>query len=54
MLGQANRAIALDHDNVRAYMIKAGYLGLSRRFSEALGVSAAGLAVNPNFVPLYI
>ena len=54
VLGQANRAIALDHDNVRAYMIKSGYLGLSRRFSEALGVTDAGLAVNPNFAPLYI
>ena len=52
--GQANRAIAHDPNNVRAYMVKAGYLGLSRRFSEALGVSAAGLGVNPNFVPLYI
>jgi tetratricopeptide (TPR) repeat protein len=54
VLGQANRAIALDHDNVRAYMAKAGYLGLSRRFSEALGVTDAGLGVNPNFVPLYV
>jgi adenylate cyclase len=54
VLGQANRAIALDPDNVRAYMTKAGYLGLSGRFSEALGVSAAGLAVNPNFVPLHM
>ena len=54
VLGQANRAIALDHDNVRAYMVKSGYLGLSRRFSEALGVTDAGLAVNPNFVPLYM
>ena len=53
VLGQANRAIALDHDNVRAYMIKSGYLGLSLRFSEALGVTDAGLAVNPNFVLLY-
>ena len=54
VLGQANRAIALDHDNVRAYMVKSGYLGLSRRFSEALGVTDAELAVNPNFVPLYM
>ena len=54
VLGQANRAIAVDHDNVRAYMVKADYLSLSRRFNEALGVSDAGLGSNPNFVPLYI
>ena len=54
VLGQANRAIALAPDNVRAYFVKAGYLSLSRRFSEALGVTDAGLAINPNFVPLYI
>jgi adenylate cyclase len=53
VLGQANRAIALDPDNLRAYYGKAAYLGLSRRFKEALGVAEAGLAINPNFVPLY-
>jgi adenylate cyclase len=54
VLGQANRAIVLAPDNVRVYFVKAGYLSLSRRFNEALGVSDAGLAINPNFVPLYI
>ena len=54
VLGQANRAIALDADNLRAYYAKAGYLGLSRRASEALGVTDAGLAINPNYVPLYV
>jgi adenylate cyclase len=54
VLGQANRAIVLAPDNVRAYFVKAGYLSLSRRFNEAVGVSDAGLASNPNFVPLYI
>jgi adenylate cyclase len=54
VLGQADRAIVLAPDNVRASFVKAGYLSLSRRFNEALGVSDAGLASNPNFVPLYI
>jgi adenylate cyclase len=54
VLGQANRAIALDADNLRAYLAKASYLGLSRRFEEALGVTDAGLTINPNFVPLYV
>jgi adenylate cyclase len=54
ILGQANRAIALDPDNVRAYDDKALYLSLvSHRYSEALGVANAGLAINPNFVSLY-
>ena len=50
VLGQANRAIALAPDNVRAYRVKADYLSLSRRFNEALGAADAGLAVNPNDV----
>jgi len=54
VLGQANRAIALDPDNVRAYFVKATYLSSTRRSSEALGVADAGLAINPNFVLLYV
>jgi adenylate cyclase len=53
VLGQANRALALDPSNDNAYYIKADYLGLSGRASEALGVTDAGLAVNPNYVSLY-
>jgi tetratricopeptide (TPR) repeat protein len=54
-LGQANRAIALDPDNVRAYYAKAAYLWmLPHSFNEALGVTDAGLAINPNYVPLYV
>jgi adenylate cyclase len=52
--GQANRAIALAPDNPRGYLPKAAYLALSRRASEGLGVAEAGLAVDPNFVPLYL
>jgi adenylate cyclase len=53
-LGQANRALALDGNNVRAYFAKAQYLSLSGRFNEALGAADAGLAVNPNYVLLYM
>jgi adenylate cyclase len=52
VLGQANRAIALAPDSVRAYFVKADYLSLSGRFNEALGVTDAGLAINPNDVLL--
>jgi adenylate cyclase len=52
VLGQANRAIALAPNNVRAYFVKSTYLGTTRRASEALGVADAGLAINPNFVLL--
>jgi adenylate cyclase len=52
VLGQVNRAITLAPDNVRAYFVKALYLGNSRRASEALGAADAGLAINPNFVLL--
>jgi tetratricopeptide (TPR) repeat protein len=52
-VGQADRAIARDPDNVRPYWPKAEYLSLSRRPSEALGVADAGLAINPGFVPLF-
>jgi adenylate cyclase len=52
VLGQASRAIALAPDNVRAYYVKAVYLSLSRRPSEALRIADAGLAINPNFVSL--
>jgi adenylate cyclase len=54
VLGQANRAIALAPDNVYAYYVKANYLSLSRRFQEALAAAEAGLAINPNYVPLHM
>ena len=53
ILGQADRAIALAPDSVYAYYIKANYLSLSRRFQEALAAAEAGLAINPNYVPLH-
>jgi adenylate cyclase len=53
VLGQANRALAYDPNNSNAFYAKASYLALSRRPSEAVGVTDAGLAVNPNDVTLY-
>ena len=53
VFGQANRAIALAPDSARGYVAKAHYLNMSGRPSEALGVTDVGLAINPNFVPLY-
>jgi TolB-like protein/DNA-binding winged helix-turn-helix (wHTH) protein len=52
ILGQANRAIAVAPDNVRAYYAKSIYLFL-RRPNEALGAADAGLAVNSNYANLY-
>jgi tetratricopeptide (TPR) repeat protein len=53
ILAQADRAIALAPNNWWAYYAKCIYLFLSRRANEAVDVADAGLAVNPNFAPLY-
>ena len=50
---QTDRAIALDPDNMRAYYVKSLYLLLTHRWNEALNAADAGLAINPNFAPLY-
>ncbi len=54
VLEETNRAIGLDPSNVRAYFVKAQYLNLSGRAGEGLGAAEAGLAVDPNYVLLYI
>jgi adenylate cyclase len=48
ILGQADRSIALDPDNVLAYQAKAAYLTMSSRPDEALRAADAGLAINPS------
>jgi adenylate cyclase len=53
IIAQADRAIALAPDSWRAYYAKCTYLFLSHRAKEALGTADAGLAVNPNYAPLY-
>jgi TolB-like protein len=53
VLGQVDRAISLDPNDVEAYNLKANYLNLSGRPSEALDVANAGLAINSNWVGFY-
>ena len=53
IVGQTDRAIALDPDNMRAHYVKSLYLLLTHRWNEALSAADAGLAINPNFAPLY-
>ena len=52
VLGQANRAIALAPDNMRAHWVKCEYLNTSRRPTESLAAANTGLAINPNYAPL--
>jgi adenylate cyclase len=54
VLGQASRAIVLAPDNIPAYYTKAMYLAETARPSQALDVTDAGLAINPNDVLLYL
>jgi TolB-like protein/Flp pilus assembly protein TadD len=53
VLGQANRAIALDPKGISAYQVKADYLYVSGRPGTAVDAADAGLAVNPNELSLY-
>ena len=53
IIAQADRSIALDHENIRAYEVKSYYLTVSSRPKEALRVVDAGLAINPNAAFLY-
>jgi TolB-like protein/DNA-binding winged helix-turn-helix (wHTH) protein/Flp pilus assembly protein TadD len=53
VLGQANRAIALDSNTIGAYQVKADYLNASGRPRGALSVADAGLTINPDNVSLY-
>jgi adenylate cyclase len=48
VLGQADRAIALDRDDVTAYYVKSVYLSIVHRPDEALRAADAGLAIDPN------
>jgi adenylate cyclase len=53
ILGQADRSIALDRDNIQAYVAKSLYLLVSSRPNDALRAADAGLAVDPNSAPLH-
>jgi adenylate cyclase len=53
VIGQADRAIALAPENMRAYRAKGSYLFTSRRANQSLRTAEAGLAINPNCAALY-
>jgi adenylate cyclase len=52
IIDQADRAIALAPDNMRAYAAKSFYLADTGRANEALRAADAGLAIDPNNAPL--
>src|SRR5215813_2565914 len=52
VFGQADRAIALDHDNTLAYVARSHYLLVTSRPNDALRAADAGLALDPNSAPL--
>jgi tetratricopeptide (TPR) repeat protein len=54
ILGHTDRAIAIAPDDVRAFTIRSYYLGMSRRFKDAIRAADVGLAINPNYAPLYV
>jgi adenylate cyclase len=53
ILGQADRSITFDRDNMQAYVAKSLYLLVSSRPNDALRAADAGLAVDPNSAPLH-
>jgi adenylate cyclase len=53
VLGQTDRAIALAPGYPVAYVVKSYYLGMSRRFDDAVRAADAGLAIDPNIATLY-
>ena len=52
ILGQADRSLAIEHDNMTAYLAKSAYLTNSHRPNEGVHVANAGLALSPNFAAL--
>jgi adenylate cyclase len=53
ILGEADRAIALDPNNITAYITKGSYLTVSARLGDARRIFDAGLAIDPNSAPLH-
>ena len=52
ILGQADRSITVDRDNMLAYVAKSFYLLVSLRPNDAFRAADAGLAIDPNSAPL--
>jgi tetratricopeptide (TPR) repeat protein len=53
VFGPDDRALALDRENILAYLAKAWYFNGCSRHSEGRRVIDAGLSVNPNSAPLF-
>ncbi|WP_246678263.1 MULTISPECIES: adenylate/guanylate cyclase domain-containing protein [unclassified Mesorhizobium] len=53
ILGNTDRAIALDQNNTSAYIVKGSYLTILSHPGDALRVFDAGLAIDPNSAPLH-
>ncbi len=53
ILGQADRSITLDRNNMQAYVAKSLYLLVSSRPNDAFRAADAGLMVDPNSAPLH-
>src|SRR6185295_16029225 len=53
ILAPADRAISLDPNNVQAYLVKGSYLVGTHRTLDGLRAVNEGLAINPNYAPLY-
>jgi adenylate cyclase len=53
VLGQADHALALDRDNILAYLAKSFYLHGTSHYNEARRVVDVGLAIDPNNALLY-
>lgn len=53
ILAPADRAISLDPNNVQAYLVKGLYLVGTHRTQDGLRAANEGLAINPNYAPLY-
>jgi adenylate cyclase len=53
ILGPADEAIAIAPDTLWAYYVKSVYLYYSHRADKANDDADAGLAINPNFAPLW-
>lgn len=53
ILGQADRAISLDPNNMQAYYVKNFYLNGTQRAKDGLRTADQGLAIDPNYAALY-
>ncbi|MFN4142422.1 MAG: adenylate/guanylate cyclase domain-containing protein [Aestuariivirga sp.] len=53
ILGQADRAISLDPNNMQAYYVKNFYLNGTQRAKDGLRAADQGLAIDPNYAALY-